>query len=311
MGDMAGMDSIAHEITESCAQMHQSSIQFETLHPAPFKTQLIKWIGNKQRVGHEIAAHFPSRYRTYFEPFLGSGAVLGTIRPHDAVGSDSLKPLIEIWATLCSSPATLVEWYRDRYDLLQNAVDRTEAYMGIRDSYNADPNPADLLFLSRSCYGGLMRFRLDGHMTAAAGAHEPISPRSFEQRVRAWVERTRGTLFAHLDFREAMSKAGDGDVVYCDPPYVDTQSILYGAQRFSLDELFFAIDAARARGAKVALSLDGTKRSGDKQVPVQLPSGLFEREATINCGYSHMRRYQMAGKTMEGEVVTDRLLLTW
>ena len=42
---------------------------------APFHTQLLKWIGNKQRFAHEIAAYFPTDVKTYFEPFLGSGAV--------------------------------------------------------------------------------------------------------------------------------------------------------------------------------------------------------------------------------------------
>ena len=37
----------------------------------PFKTQLLKWIGNKQRFAHQIARYFPIRYRTYYEPFLG------------------------------------------------------------------------------------------------------------------------------------------------------------------------------------------------------------------------------------------------
>jgi DNA adenine methylase len=47
----------------------------------PFKRQLLKWIGNKQRFAAEIVSHFPSRIGTYFEPFLGSGAVLGTLSP--------------------------------------------------------------------------------------------------------------------------------------------------------------------------------------------------------------------------------------
>ena len=45
----------------------------------PYKTQLLKWIGNKQRFAHEIASFFPEKYGTYFEPFVGSGAVLATV----------------------------------------------------------------------------------------------------------------------------------------------------------------------------------------------------------------------------------------
>ncbi len=38
--------------------------------------------------------------------------------------------------------------------------------------------------------------------------------------------------------------------------------------------------------------------------------GLFEKEVFVNCGRSMLKRFQMGGKTLEGEVVTDRLLLT-
>ncbi len=291
--------------------MQQELLLSDTMSPPAFKTQLLKWIGNKQRFGHEIASYFPAEYRTYYEPFLGSGGVLAVINPHNALGSDGFKPLAEIWITLHSDPQALVGWYRERYTLLNQARDRGEAYEAIKASYNANPNPADLLFLSRSCYGGVMRFTLDGYMSTPIGVHKPVTPESFETRVGLWTERTRGTTFAHMDFREAMALAGPGDIVYCDPPYVDTQPILYGAQRFSLTELFGAIEAAKERGARVALSIDGTKKTGRTRVALELPRGLFEREASVNCGYSHLRRFQLGGETMEDEVVTDRLLFTW
>ena len=42
-----------------------------------------------------------------------------------------------------------------------------------------------------------------------------------------------------------------------------------------------------------------------------IPKGLFEREAFVNCGRSMLRRFQMNGKSLEEEVVADRLLLTY
>ena len=108
-----------------------------------------------------------------------------------------------------------------------------------------------------------------------------------------------------------MERAGKGDLVYCDPPYLDTQAILYGAQNFSLAKLFAAIAACKARGVFVALSIDGTKRSGEKLCNVPIPDGLFETEAFVNCGRSMLRRFQMAGQTLEEEIVADRLLLTY
>ncbi len=42
-----------------------------------------------------------------------------------------------------------------------------------------------------------------------------------------------------------------------------------------------------------------------------IPDGLFEREAFVNCGRSMLRRFQREGETLEYQVVTDRLLLTY
>lgn len=72
-----------------------------------FRSQLLKWIGNKQRFAHEIVGFFPARYGTYFEPFLGSGAVLGTLAPKNAVASDNFGDLIGIWQMLRNDPERL------------------------------------------------------------------------------------------------------------------------------------------------------------------------------------------------------------
>ena len=121
----------------------------------PFNKPLLKWIGNKQKVASEIISYFPGTFNTYLEPFLGSGGVLGTLAPENAIATDSFKPLIEIWATLKNSPETLKNWYQERWELMTSG-DKKEGYERIKASYNASPNGADLLFLSRSCYGGVV-----------------------------------------------------------------------------------------------------------------------------------------------------------
>lgn len=114
-----------------------------------------------------------------------------------------------------------------------------------------------------------------------------------------------------MDYADALESAAPGDLVYCDPPYSDTQAILYGAQTFSLPKLFERIARCKRRSVFVALSIDGTKRSGRHTVELPIPSGLFEREVTISCGRSMLKRFQMNGKNLTDEVVTDRLLLTY
>lgn len=283
----------------------------EARHIAPFKSQLLKWIGNKQRFAHEIVSFLPERFGTYFEPFLGGGGVLGTLAPEKAVASDSFKPLIEIWQALRDEPSTLKAWYTERWRRFAEGDAKTE-YRRIRTAYNAKPNAADLLFLCRSCYGGVVRFRqADGCMSTPCGIHKPISPEAFSKRVDEWHWRTRGTKFLRHDFEHAMEAAVAGDVVYCDPPYTHTQSILYGSQSFSLRRLVRAIERCKSRGVFVALSIDGTKKSGNLICKLPIPTGLFEREVLVNCGRSMLKRFQMGGRTLEAEEVADRLLLTF
>ena len=279
-------------------------------HPNQFKTQLLKWVGNKQRFAHEIIGYFPNQFGTYFEPFLGTGGVLATLAPENAVASDALAPLITIFETLRANPERLKLWYKTRWDRCAGEK-KVEGYEVIKASYNRNPNAADLVFLSRTCYGGVVRFTTDGHMSTPCGVHTPISPDSFSARVDLWRPRVRNTQFFNLDFEEVMEQAKPGDLVYCDPPYRHTQTILYGAQTFTLERLLNVIEKCKRRSVYVALSIDGSKKTGAQDCVLPIPEGLFEQEAFVNCGRSMLRRFQMSGQTLESEVVEDRLLLTY
>jgi DNA adenine methylase len=72
-----------------------------------------------------------------------------------------------------------------------------------------------------------------------------------------------------------------------------------------------SIIRAKYRGALIALSIDGMKKSGSKHLSIPIPPGVFEREVYVSCGRSMLRRFQMSGQTLESEEVSDRLLLTW
>lgn len=279
---------------------------------AQFKPQLLKWVGNKQRFAPQIISLFPDDMGTYYEPFLGSGGVLGTLAPTCAVASDVLRPLMDIWLTLKNDPDELIHWYAERRDDLDTHDQVRERYAKVLERFNKNPNGADFVFLTRSCYGGIVRFRkADGGMSTPCGAHMPISGDSFAKRVRVWHERVQGTAFYCSDYRSIMDEARRGDVIYCDPPYSDSQAILYGAQEFRLTELFDMIDRAKSRGVRVALSIDGSKKSGLHEVLLDFPQGLFETEADITVGRSMLHRFQMEGQSLEGDVVKDRLLLTY
>ena len=275
------------------------------------KGQLLKWIGNKQKFAPEIINRFPKQYGTFIEPFIGSGAVLATLAPKHAIAGDVFKPLIEIWQQLHDDKHTVINWYMQRHELIEK-MGKKEAYEHVKASYNANPNGADLLFLSRVCYGGVVRFRKnDGYMSTPCGPHKPMPPENFAERAFIWAARTRGARFEHADFAETMALAKKGDMVYLDPPYVDSQTILYGAQAFSYPRLLEAIADCKRRGVFVAMSIDGTKKSGDHTVELPTIDGLFVREEMVRLGSSMLKRYQLKDQTAEDHHVEDRLLLTY
>ncbi|MBX3069011.1 MAG: DNA adenine methylase [Thermomicrobiales bacterium] len=283
----------------------------QTRRVAPIRQGLLKWVGSKQKTAVPIVDAFPSRFGTYFEPFLGSGAVLGNLAPQSAVASDVFAPLMEIWITLSKDPDMLKAWYADRWQMMMTG-DKVEVYEQIKASYNENPNGADFLFLCRACYGGIVRFRKrDGYMSTPCGIHSPIPPQNFAKRVDLWVRRTRGTVFRLADYREVFEDARSGDLIYCDPPYSYSQSILYGAQDFSMSQLMAEIGRCKDRGVFVALSIDGHKESGNYTFELETPAGLFERELMLTVGRSMLKRFQNPGVSMDGEVIADRLLLTY
>lgn len=281
---------------------------------------LLKWIGNKQRFASTIVANMPTTFNNYYEPFLGSGAVLAellmqddtSLYPHfdHAYGSDILPFLIEIFRSIKDNPNEIVEYYAKEISAYYESPEKQ--YEIIRDRFNKNHNAFDFCLLSRTCYSGVIRFRkADGYMSTPKGPHNPIKPSVFANRVALWSNLIQKVDFHTESFEEAMVKPQYGDVVYCDPPYTHSQSIIYGAQDFSINVLWDKIAECKERGAYVMLSINGSRESKKKDISIDIPAGLFERELTVNCGTSMIDRLQNSGKDMIDEVVHDKLLLTW
>lgn len=281
---------------------------------------LLKWIGNKQRFANTIVSYMPSSFNNYYEPFLGSGAVLAELLvqnatclfPHfnHAYGSDVLPFLIDIFRLVKDNPSEIIDYYAKEISIY---YDNPEAqYEIIKNRFNQNHNAFDFCLLSRTCYSGIIRFRkADGYMSTPRGPHKPISPAEFEERVELWSDLVQKADFNVDSFEIAMSKLQSGDLVYCDPPYTHSQNIIYGAQSFNIECLWDKIAECKDRGAYVMLSINGTRESKKKDISVDIPSGLFERELTVNCGISMIDRLRNSGKSMTDEVVHDKLLLTW
>lgn len=281
---------------------------------------MLKWIGNKQRFAETIVSFMPEEINYYFEPFLGSGAVLAELLDHDrtkmfpkvnhAYGSDILPFLIDIFKLAKNEPAVLTDYYDTVIPKYYKAPDET--YNEIRDRFNHDHNSLDFLLLSRTCYSGVIRFRKnDGYMSTPRGPHKPIQPETFRKRISQWSKLLQKADFSCESYVDVLNRPQNGDVVYCDPPYTHSQGIIYGAQDFDINELWRKIAECKARGAKVILSINGMRDSQKTDISVTPPEGLFERKLLVSCGTSMIDRLQNTGKEMKDKIVDDQLLLTW
>lgn len=281
---------------------------------------LLKWIGNKQRFADTIISYMPESFNNYYEPFLGSGAVMAALLDADAnrlfphfnhaYGSDILPFLIEIFKLAKDNPDSLIDYYQDEITRYYN--DPEKQYDIIKERFNIRHNPYDFLLLSRTCYSGVIRFRKsDGYMSTPRGPHKPISPETFAKRLLQWNALLPKATFTCESYISAMDKPVAGDLVYCDPPYTHSQSIIYGAQDFEIEMLWQKIAECKERGVKVILSINGMRDSKKTDISVTPPNGLFERNLLINCGTSMIDRLQNNGKAMTNKKVDDQLLLTW
>lgn len=281
---------------------------------------LLKWIGNKQRFAETIISYMPKQFNNYYEPFLGSGAVMAQLLMQSAdteiptfnhvYASDVLPFLVDIFIIVKNNPNKIIEHYSKEIE--EYYINPTDKYNEIRNRFNKNHNALDFCLLSRTCYSGIIRFRKeDGYMSTPKGPHKPISPATFSQRVRLWNSLIQRADFNTMSFGESMDRAQAGDVIYCDPPYTHSQSIIYGSQTFSINKLFDKIAECKSRGVYVMLSINGSRESHKKDISITPPAGLFEREISINCGTSMIDRLQNAGNTMENEIVYDKLFLSW
>lgn len=246
---------------------------------------VIKWSGSKRSQSERIVSFFPESYNTYYEPFIGGGAVLYAADPKKAICGDVCSPLIALWNEIKNHPYELAQSYRERWNRLKN--EGYTAYYEIRDDFNQTKSPQDLLFLTRTCVNGLIRFNAAGEFNNSLHHSRPgISPDRLETIIHLWSERIQGTTFIADDYRNTTSTAQPGDIVYLDPPYFHTKGRYFGT--IDYDGFLEYLQDLNKRGIKYILSYDGVR--GEKNYVVDLPQELYVRHEFILSGSSSFKK---------------------
>jgi site-specific DNA-methyltransferase (adenine-specific) len=253
---------------------------------------VIKWSGSKRSQAAQIAALFPC-FDRYFEPFLGGGALLYLAATHDCHASDIYKPLIDFWLLVKGNVDSLIEHYAAEWKRLQE--DLPGHFYVVRDRFNANPNPYDLCFLSRTCVNGIIRFNDKGAFNNSFHlSRKGMLPERFAVVARKWASRLKRTVFSCGDFEQVLLAARQDDFVYLDPPYAGSTNRYQ--DNLDQERLLHVLDKLSSRGVKWALSFDGLR--GEEDLRQSIPAGLYKRHLLLESGHSFVK------KVLSGNVQT-------
>jgi DNA adenine methylase len=220
---------------------------------APF----LKWAGGKRALLPALVPLLPASYGSYYEPFVGGGALFFALQPSRAFLNDANEELVNCYAVV-----------RDRLDDLLVALtahrNTEDHFRRVRAQRSADlddiARAARFVYLNRTCFNGLYRVNARGEFNTPYGGYRnpTLVP---EVSLRAASSALHGVTLTAVGYREACATAGKGDLVYLDPPYVAAGRYAdfrrYHREQFRDDDhedlarLFKELDA---RGCRVRLS---------------------------------------------------------
>lgn len=251
---------------------------------------VIKWSGSKRTIAPLLAHLFPET-KCYFEPFVGGGSMLPFRTSQIAIAGDVIAELIALWQAICDTPELTANEYEMRWHRLQ--AEGHTAYYAIRDSFNITRNPHDLLFLTRTCVNGLIRFNSNREFNNSLHHTRPgIAPARLRDVIQQWSWVIQGVEFTVADYRQTLASVHTGDLVFLDPPYGGTKG-RYVPTAFNFDEFYDELQRLNMIGAKWVLTFDGT--AGDRSYATSLPDTLYKVQLTLPTGNSPFTKLMKTG----------------
>ncbi|MTJ29243.1 DNA adenine methylase [Aphanizomenon sp. UHCC 0183] len=232
----------------------------------PLVKPFVKWAGGKRQLVPTILANYlPKNYnlQTYYEPFIGGGALLFSLQPKKAVINDSNAELINCYRIIKNSLDELIEdlknhkndeyyYYEIRdWDREKNFKSKTEVQRASR-----------IIFLNKTCYNGLFRVNSQGQFNVPFGKYKNpnILDIAVLKAVNKYLNENQVTIL-NSDFQKAVKDAKRGDFIYFDPPYdpvSETASFTgYDVNGFNKQEqrrLKEVFDDLNSRGCHILLS---------------------------------------------------------
>ncbi|HAK7594045.1 TPA: Dam family site-specific DNA-(adenine-N6)-methyltransferase [Salmonella enterica] len=244
---------IGKRITESLSKTTTPSVRIK-----PF----LKWAGGKFGVIDDLLAHIPHGHRL-IEPFAGGGSIFLNAGFDEAIVSDACQDLILTYQVMQREPLALI----DKANVMFREGNNPEYFDDIKVRFNRRDmtqmeRAAAFIYLNRHCYNGLMRYNRQGEFNVGFGKYrQPYFPLAELEAFSAVASRCT---FAVADCNDTVALAGEGDVVFCDPPYEPMPGksgfTNYSGQSFRFDDqvrLAQSLKAAHQRGASVVITNSG------------------------------------------------------
>lgn len=224
-----------------------------------WRRPFLKWAGGKYSLLPDLYQLIPAGMRL-IEPFVGGGSVFLNSDKHVSfLLADVNTDLINLYQMLAVVPGAVIRHARVMFDRLNNA----EGYTALRDEFNAQvmdgpERAAAFLFLNRHCFNGLIRYNRNNQFNVGWGKYP--SPYFPLDEINAFTEMAHNCVFMAAGFRRTLALAGEGDVVYCDPPYEPMPGTAgftnYAAGGFTWDDHIALAEccvAAHQRGARIMI----------------------------------------------------------
>ena len=212
----------------------------------------LKWVGGKQRLLPELQKYIPETYNTYFEPFVGAGALFFHLKPQKAYVSDLNQNLVDTYLGIKNDPEKVIE-------IINTYPNEPEAFCKIRDSspVTQEERAAWMLYVNKCGFNGLYRVNKNGKCNVAFGKRKrPTYDFDNLREVSKFLQNSPGIDISQGNYKKILPLVKSGDFVYLDPPYYGTFTG-YTAETFKdsdLQDLVAFVDDLVAKGAKVLVS---------------------------------------------------------
>lgn len=179
----------------------------------------LKWAGGKSSLLETLLSRTPKTFGTYFEPFLGGGALFFALQPKRAVLSDINAELINAWQVVRNQPEELIaslkqHKYESEYYYTVRDFDRSEDF----NKSTAVERASRLLYLNKTCFNGLYRVNSKGQFNVPFGSYSNPTIADPEN-IRACSEVLQSAELRTTSFSDLINEISQGDFIYLDPPY--------------------------------------------------------------------------------------------